>query len=202
MRSAPHRGFPRAMRPLSATVSGATRGGRRRAADRPRREQPETVPVPAQQGLGSNDQQRPAPRPDPARGQDQQRPVGARGARPLRGAGQNDELLTYERVPGGERGPAPDEVGGRTPDERGRRRGRGPADEAAPERAGVSADEVAGPLGDWEEHRPCAPTTSWPRPEPPDGLGGVPSDPTVLDPRRRGTAVEARRVSTLGGWAK
>jgi len=50
--------------------------------------------MPAQQRLGLDDQERLAPRSDATREQDQQRPIGAGEAWPLRGAGEDDQLLT------------------------------------------------------------------------------------------------------------
>jgi hypothetical protein len=91
------------------------RGARRAAGPSgpPPPQPPEAVPVPAEQRLGLDDQQGLTPRPDAAGQQDKQRSIRAGGARTLRRAGEDDELVTKERVLGDQLGPAPDQVRGR-----------------------------------------------------------------------------------------
>src|SRR5262249_42140097 len=80
-------------------------------------DEPATLPVPTEQRLGLDDQQRLAPAPHPAREQEKQRPVGARQTGSLGRAGEDDELLPSVRVLGDELGPGAHQVRGRAEDQ-------------------------------------------------------------------------------------
>lgn len=94
-------------------------GGGRCGSRLPVPESAKELPVPAQDGLGLDDQDGLGSGPEAAGQQHQQRPIALGAARARDAAAQDEELLTQQRILGDEFGFTPYNVGQCADDERG-----------------------------------------------------------------------------------
>ena len=94
--------------------------------------------MPAQQGVGSDEEQRLPPGADAAGEQHQERPIGPRYGRALDVAAQHDQLLAQERILGEQLRPSPQQV---CPGPRRVRHRRRPRPQARAESAAHSGDD-------------------------------------------------------------